>query len=110
MNEGSDNIKKTITIISVSAILAAGILAGTVRTRNNKTENTTTLSEITVQKYILKDYNGRIAVFYDGSETPNEIYEIYTRSLPAEDIAKIEKGIEISGIDKLTEILEDYTS
>ena len=85
-------------------------MASTAGNHGKKAENGTTITVTTDQKYILKDYNGRIAVFYDGSETPNEIYEIYTRSLPAEDIEKIEKGIIITGIDELAEILEDFTS
>ncbi len=101
-----NNVIFAALAVAASALVLSGVLHG------NKNIDTliTTTSEKTIQKYILKDYNGRIAVFYQGSETPNEIFEIYTRTLPPEDAEKIERGIEIDGLDELSEMLTDYTS
>ncbi len=102
-------MKKAIIAAALSVLAASTVLTGAVNYKKNITD-ITTVSENDTHKYILKDYNGRIAVYYEGSETPNEIFEIYTRTLPAEDAEKIENGIEINGPDKLSEILADYTS
>ena len=103
-------MKKTVILAVLSVAASAVILCKSISTAKTIDNVAVTSPEKTVQKYILKDYNGRIAVFYDGSEIPNEIFEIYTRTLPQEDAEKIEKGIEIDGISDLTDILTDYTS
>lgn len=102
-------MKKSIIAVGVAAIAGVVLLTGTGKMSSGP-ETTTSVSEKIEQKYILKDYMGRIAVFSDGSETPKEIYEIYTRTLPEEDAEKIKKGIEIYGPDELTKVLADYTS
>ncbi len=107
---GSDKMKKII-IISISIILLISfVIWDSGKSNQNMNNITVTVSEKNPQKYILKDYNGRIAVFYIGSETPNEIYEIYTHNLPEIDAQKIKRGIEITGIDNLNKIIADYTS
>ena len=98
-------------VFAVLSVAASAVVLNGALSSNKTIENiNTTVSEKTIQKYILKDYKGRIAVFYDGSDIPNEIFEIYTRTLPAEDAKKLITGIEIDGVDELTDILSDYTS
>ena len=88
------------TIINASAISDAEIL------KNNRN---TAVTENTVHRYILKDYNGQIALFSEGSEKPIEVYNIFTLSLPQKDIGIIKKGILVTE-SELKEILEEYTS
>ena len=60
-------------------------------------------------KYVVKDYKGRIAVFYNNNQIPIEIYDIYTDTLPEEDVKKIKAGITLNQ-KELEGFINDYTS
>lgn len=60
--------------------------------------------------YILKDYCGKIAVFKGDSSTPEQIYDIFTNTLPEQDITMLTHGIEVKSENELTELINDYTS
>ncbi len=103
-------MKKHIFIISsiivLSTIINASALSDAVILNNGKN---TDITEITVQRYILKDYNGQIALFSENSEKPIEVYNIFTLSLPPKDAGVIMKGILVTE-SELKAILEEYTS
>ena len=40
--------------------------------------------------YLLKDHGGRLAVFAPGADEPLRVYEGYTHSLPAQDVAALQ--------------------
>lgn len=88
------------TIINVSALNDISSLEKT---------NKPVVTEKELQQYILKDYNGRIALFVSENETPIEVFEIFTTSLPQQDAALIKKGIHVT-TEELKNILEEYTS
>lgn len=62
--------------------------------------------------YILKDYNGMIAVFYDvdDEEKLKELTKTPVSSLPESEQELIKKGISITGNKNLLKILQDYES
>ena len=41
------------------------------------------------EKYIMRDYNGRIAVFVYGEDEPQEVFDVFTSSLPRGEAAAI---------------------
>ena len=56
-------------------------------------------------------YEGKLAVFQDGSERPVELYEdVLVRDLPETDQALLRRGITAYSTQELQTILEDYTS
>ena len=59
--------------------------------------------------YVIKDYKGRIAVFYDDNHIPKKIFDIYTDSLPEDDANKIKTGISLTE-KELNSVIADYTS
>ena len=61
-------------------------------------------------KYILSEYNGKLAVFYDDSKFPKDIYNIYVSSFPQEEQNKLISGINVDDEYELQEILESYLS
>jgi len=60
--------------------------------------------------YIIKEYQGRIAVFARGSEVPELIFDKQLKHLPEYDRIQLEEGIKIYSIDELNARIEDYIS
>lgn len=60
--------------------------------------------------YYLRDYHGRIAVYAAGSDAaqPLEIYDIYTRLLPEQDLLALQSGVPAADDAALQRLLEDY--
>ena len=60
--------------------------------------------------YVLRGYEGRLAIFREGSDTPEMIFDVYTRLLPQADRERLEAGITAPDYETLTRLIEDYTS
>ena len=60
--------------------------------------------------YLLRSYDGRLAVFREGSDTPEMIFDVYTRLLPQSDRERLEDGISAPDYETLTRLIEDYIS
>ncbi len=72
---------------------------------NADTEVTTT--------YILRDKDGKLALFSkysDGKESLYQDYDILTKSLPKPDRELLTKGIEVSSLSEALQLAEDYSS
>ena len=105
-----NNMKKHIFIITCIVVLTTIINVSAINDAENlKNSKNIVASENTVNRYILKDYNGQIALFSEESEKPIEVYNIFTLSLPQKDIGIIKKGILVTE-SELKAILEEYTS
>lgn len=61
-------------------------------------------------EYILKEYNGRLAVFTGENTVPDYELDVYTRHLPEYDRKQLEEGIPVQGYEQLTALIEDYIS
>ena len=60
--------------------------------------------------YIIKEYQGRIAIFARGCETPELIFDKQLKHLPEYDRIQLEEGIKIYTADELNARIEDYIS
>ena len=60
--------------------------------------------------YIVKDFNGNIAVFEDGSSAPFKVTEVCTNTLPKVDQEKLAEGIIVHSQVELNTLLEDLCS
>ncbi len=60
--------------------------------------------------YVVKDYNGKIAVFENGEHVPKTIFESYTSLLPEHDRILLINGIRAETEEELQKIIEDFTS
>ena len=60
--------------------------------------------------YIIKEYDGNIAVFKAGESTPDQIYEVPVETLPEEDIQSLQSGIQVYNEQQLQSLIEDLTS
>ncbi len=102
-------MKKHYFIITL--ILTASLVFSVVTVSSAKATESTAVkpSEATEKIYILKDFNGRLALFENNSNIPLEVFDIFTSSLPQKDIERLNKGIETS-YDELERVLEEYLS
>lgn len=62
------------------------------------------------QSFVIKDKDGRLAVFRKGEANPFMTTETYTNTLPRADINKLKKGVEAADAEELRKLLEDYCS
>ena len=58
--------------------------------------------------YILRDHEGRPALFREDLPEPILVFEQRTASLPPEDRTAIQNGIRVTDPEELRRILEDY--
>lgn len=58
----------------------------------------------------LRDYHGRIALYEpsDDPESPRQVYDLYTRLLPENDVLALQAGIGVSSEEDLERLLEDF--
>lgn len=110
--EGTAMISKRLVII-VSVLFAAIAVTALVFTlfpaqNQAQAENPTDTTSEAV--YYLKDYNGRLAVFSEGSESPFKITEVEIKTLPEYDQKTLRQGVKAHGQKELTRLLEDFCS
>lgn len=60
--------------------------------------------------YIVKNFNGRVAVFEDSNSTPFRVTDVNIKDLPKDDQILLESGITANSKEQLNSILEDYLS
>ena len=60
--------------------------------------------------FTLKEYNGRIGVFYSGETIPYQEIDVDISSLPAADQDALKEGIQVYGTDELNRKIEDFES
>lgn len=60
--------------------------------------------------YLLREYEGKIALYVLPSDTPEEIYDIYVSLLPETDIARLQKGIPADTRAEAEAYLADFDS
>lgn len=57
---------------------------------------------------VLKEYNGKVALYNSNNTTPVSVYDIYIDSLPENDRKSLKEGIKIESDNHLDKILQDY--
>lgn len=60
--------------------------------------------------WCLREHNGRLAIFKEGTDTPELIFDVYTRLLPSTDRTLLQQGIYAADYEELTRLVEDYIS
>lgn len=62
------------------------------------------------QGYLLQEYQGHLALFQKGSDTPLEEYEVSVAQFSDYDQALLKKGVYAQTEEELRKMVEDYTS
>ncbi len=60
-------------------------------------------------EFILKDYNGKIAVFTEEDANPIKILDTDTASLPSKDTEALKTGIRVGTKEELYRLIEDFS-
>ena len=60
--------------------------------------------------YIIREYEGRVAVFGHDSDIPEIILETFVRHLPIYDRIQLQVGVRVYSTKELEARIEDYTS
>lgn len=98
--------------VAVSAGATIGMLSGEAG-QLPASEQQTNIKMPVLQKkaqYRLKGYEGKLAVYIIGKQTPEIIFDVYLNHLPDIDRMKLEEGIDIEEYSELLRLIEDYTS
>lgn len=66
--------------------------------------------DISGYPYLLRSYDGKLAVFTDDLVEPDLVFDVYVRTLPEYDQQQLERGVRVKDYDKLTALIEDYIS
>jgi len=61
-------------------------------------------------QYMLKEHDGRIAVFPAQSEEPELVLDVLVKHLPDFDRTQMQQGIQVKDYEELVRLIEDYTS
>ncbi|MEE0858545.1 MAG: hypothetical protein U0M12_03635 [Acutalibacteraceae bacterium] len=80
--------------------------------KDNVSAETPTQSEQATEykTYVVREYDGMVAVFEKDNNTPLSVTDTYVSSLPDGDIVKLKEGIEVNSEDRLRRLLEDLCS
>ncbi|MGI5958137.1 MAG: hypothetical protein ACOX60_01825 [Massiliimalia sp.] len=99
--------------IAVGIVLLSGF-AAIMLTRNENvsqnTQHTSMVSAIENTPYLLKEYQGKIALYTSSNSKPEEVYEIYLNILPEYDQKRLKEGIPVSDQAQLKTYLEEFDS
>lgn len=107
---------KIMALILLIAVVPIGIMLSKHTQKGQEINSTTSESysyslESTeaLYEYMLKEYNGKLAVFETNSEHPVEVFSIFVDSLPQVDRDLLKDGIPASTKAELLRLIEDYT-
>ncbi len=72
--------------------------------------NVTTSQPVEEYKYLLKEFNGKLAVFENGEKSPKMIFDVSIDSLPEVDALDLKNGLKIKNEKELNDRIEDFIS
>lgn len=61
-------------------------------------------------KYLLKNYDGKLALYFYGEKNPEKVFDVYIKTLPEYDQIQLDDGVFVESYEKLLVLLEDYSS
>ena len=88
-------------------IFSFGILPNLNKAQASDTPEPESSSSLT---YIVKNFNGNVAVFESGSNKPFRVTEVPINTLPFDDQKNLEAGITVTSKGQLNSLLEDLCS
>ncbi|BCI59847.1 BofC C-terminal domain-containing protein [Solibaculum mannosilyticum] len=104
---GNINVKTSVLVATASLAATLCILMGASMI-GSSTQASPSSSAVT-GGWVMRDYQGKIAVFQDGNDDPTQVLDIYVNSLPEHDQDLLESGIRIDDQKELQQLIEDYT-
>lgn len=108
-------IREKIAVLTLGslALLSLATMTISVMMDGDKKETEVVKAETVIseeRRYILKEYNGKIASFYYNSEEPIDVFDVSVNSFGEYDKQELYKGIVAYSEEELNRLIEDYTS
>ena len=107
----STNCKIGMLLVSmtISAVLLVVSAGNSVRQQKEiRAEKAAALAEKEPVGFVLKTYQGKVALFRENSSTPYQILDLEVYLLPDADRQALEAGILAENEEELKKILEDW--
>ncbi len=101
---------KKMILITGTILIACVIIGSLAAQPAAQTTRAEAASQISTVGYVVKESEGRVAVFIQGEEQPLMITETYLNTLPKTDAEKLKKGVFATDKKQLRKLLEDYCS
>ncbi len=92
-------------LISAIVLLSSYISFTNIKKTENVHSDTNTYYK---HRYIVKNFNGYVAVYEYGNDLPVQILDCKINSLPPDAAEALVTGIEVSSEDELQKIIEAY--
>ena len=90
---GKINVKTSVLVAASSFAATLCILMGA--SMIGSSTQAPPSSQAVQAGWVMRDYQGKIAVFQDGNDNPIEVLEVYVSSLPEHDQDLLQSGIRI---------------
>ncbi len=108
-------LKEKLVLLTFGSCALISLFAMTMSMAKEDTEpETKVINAETVasseQIYVLREYNGKVASFYKGEETPIDVFNVSVDSFGEYDKQALYRGIIAYGEEELNKLIEDYTS
>ncbi|MCI8648854.1 MAG: hypothetical protein HFG20_01925 [Anaerotruncus sp.] len=68
------------------------------------------VEDTTGYPYLLRTYEGKLAIFTNDLVTPDLVFDVYVKTLPEYDREELERGVRVEDYEKLIARIEDYIS
>lgn len=109
-------VKSSVYAICGLILLAFAFKFAFLKNKNSDEElvensiNVTTSQPVEEYKYLLKEFNGKLAVFENGEKAPKMIFDVSIDSLPEVDALALKNGLKIKNEQELNDRIEDFIS
>lgn len=108
-------MKRTVTLLCAAAIAFTAGTAAVITRATRSVPAAAIMGEQTTQsadtrQYILREHNGRLAVFLAGRAEPLLQTDMTTHNLRHYDRELLLRGIEVTGYENLLGLLEDFSN
>lgn len=112
------SLKQSVYILLLLLIIVTPIKFLLFKKQNSTISNSTVTKSLHIEtsqpieeyQFILKEYNGKLAVFKKDSTEPEIIFDVLIDSLPEIDILQLKQGLKIKNHQELNERIEDFIS
>ena len=98
-----------VSLITIGVVYALPPQTPSVLTPSGASEQTVS-EDPSNYPYLLRTYEGKLAVFTDDLVQPDLVFDVYVSTLPELDQQQLSRGIRVKTYDELTSMIEDYIS
>lgn len=100
----------TCVMTSVTALSLVYIAAGNAELARRDAQIPIYSQSAGEPQYTIREHGGKVAVFKDGAEEPEVVFNVYIKTLPEYDQKQLQAGVKVVGEQVLMKRIEDYIS